>query len=51
MTVEEYVAIQKRQVEKDTKLLAYFKQTGDQKKAALVNDRLTTTKQELTEME
>ena len=43
MTIDEYIGIQKAQVEKDTKLLAYFKQTGDQKKAALVNDRLQTT--------
>ena len=44
MTIEEYINIQKAQVEKDTKLLMYFRQTNDQKNAALVNDRLQTTK-------
>ena len=44
MTIEEYVKIQKAQVEKDTKLLAHFRKANDQEKAAIVNDRLQTTK-------
>ena len=51
MTPEEYLAIQRNQVNKDANLLAYFQQTGDTKKAAIVSERLSATKQELIEME
>lgn len=47
MTPEEYVAIQKRQIEKDTKLLAYFKQTNATAKATIVAERISDTKIEL----
>ena len=36
MTPEQYVECQKRQIEKDTKLLAYFKQTNAAQKAQIV---------------
>ena len=47
MTPEEYVGIQKRQIEKDTKLLAYFKQTGAAQKAQIVSERIADARAEL----
>ena len=40
-----------RQMVKDQALLGYFKQAGDQKKVAIVSDRISMTRGELAEMQ
>jgi len=51
MTPEQYVEMNKAQIEKDKKLLAYFTQTGDAKKAAIVKERMQIIEGELAEMQ
>jgi hypothetical protein len=46
MTEEQYADLQKRQYIKDTKLLVYFKQAKDVKKAQIVFERLQIIKTE-----
>ena len=50
MTPEEYVEVQKKQVEKDNKLAQYFLQTKDAKKLAIVKERLSIIQTELSQM-
>ena len=46
MTEEQYADLQKKQYIKDTKLLVYFKQAKDVKKAQIVFERLQIIKTE-----
>lgn len=48
LSEEDYLGIQNAQLEKDKKLLAYFKATGSAKKAALVQERIGLIQQELS---
>lgn len=50
MTPEQYVESLNKQVEKDTKLLAYFNQIKDINKVKVVQERMTIVKAELAEM-
>ena len=49
MTQQQYMDLNNAQIVKDTKLIAYFKQIGDQAKLAIVTERVSMTKQDLTE--
>jgi hypothetical protein len=50
MTPEQYIAGIKKQIEKDTKLITYFKQIKDNAKFQIVQERIAIFKQELAEM-
>lgn len=49
MTPEQYLEGLKKQVEKDTKLIAYFTQSKEAAKVKICQDRLTVVKAELAE--
>jgi hypothetical protein len=46
----EYIESLKQQVDKDTKLFAYFKQIKDANKVRIVEERIAIVKAELAEM-
>lgn len=50
MTAEQYIESLNKQVDKDTKLLAYFNQIKDNKKGKIVQERITIIKAEVAEM-
>lgn len=50
MTEEEYCACLKRQITKDTALFQYFKAAGNAKNAQIVTERISVTKEELSQM-
>ena len=51
LTIKEYVDILKNQAAKDSAMLEYFNQTGNQKNAAIVSERLKMQKAEIAEMD
>jgi len=51
LTPEDYIAIVNRQLAKDSGLLAYLKQAGDNAKVAIVTQRISTIRKELAEMQ
>jgi len=51
LTPEDYIQILNRQLVKDQALLAHLKQAGDNAKVAIVSDRISTIRTELTEMQ
>ena len=51
LTPEDYIGACQRQLVKDQAMQAYFQQAGDQKKLAIVADRISVTRGELAEMQ
>ena len=50
MSQQQYMDLNQAQIVKDTKLIEYFKQMGDQAKLAIVTERVSMTKAEMEDV-